>query len=51
MHISSDKGKDSEDPKVLNRYPSLQQFQDVFPINISNLLPHREVEFSIELVP
>ena len=35
VHISSDKGKDVEDAKVLRRYPILQQFQDVFPVDIS----------------
>lgn len=48
VHVSSDKGKDVE---VLKRYPILQQFQDIFPAEISELPPHREVDFSIELVP
>eukprot|EP00253_Pinus_taeda_P011025 PITA_11025 len=47
VHISSDKGNDIEDAKVLKRYLVLQQF--AFPIDISEFLPHREVEFSIEL--
>ena len=51
VHISSDKGKDVEDAKVLSRYPILQQFQDVFPTNISKFLPHSEVVFYITLVP
>eukprot|EP00253_Pinus_taeda_P026409 PITA_26409 len=50
VHISSDKGKDVEDVKVLRRYPVLQQFQDVFPAEILELPPQREVEFSIELM-
>ena len=51
MNISRDKVKEDEDVEVLSRYPILQQFQDVFPTKISELSPHREVEFSIELVP
>ncbi len=51
VHISSDKGKKVEDAYVLRRYLVLQQFQDVFPEDISEFPPHREVEFSIELVP
>lgn len=50
VHIPSDKDKDDEDAKILSMYPVLQQFQDVFPVDISELWPHREVEFSIELV-
>ena len=51
MHISSDKGKEVEDADVLRRYPILQQFQDVFLAEISKFPSHREVDFSIELVP
>lgn len=51
VHISSDKGKDVEDANVLNRYPVLQHFHDVFSIEIPNLLPHKELDFSIDLVP
>ena len=51
VHISSDKGKDVEDVKNFKKYPVLQQFLDVFRIEIPNFHPHREVEFSIELVP
>eukprot|EP00253_Pinus_taeda_P016484 PITA_16484 len=47
MHISSDNDKDVEDVEVLRRYPILQQFQDVF---LAEFSPHREVDFSIELV-
>jgi len=51
VHISSDKGKEDEDATLLKRYPVLQQFQDVFHTEISELLLHKEVVFSIELVP
>eukprot|EP00253_Pinus_taeda_P030517 PITA_30517 len=50
VHISSDKGKEVEDEGVLKGYLVLQQFQDVFPVDISELPTHREVDFSIELV-
>eukprot|EP00253_Pinus_taeda_P034505 PITA_34505 len=50
VHISSDKGKDVDDVEVFKRYLVSQQFQDVFPVEISELSAHREVEFSIELV-
>ena len=49
VHIYSDKGKEAEDAEILRRYQILQQFQDVFPTNILEFPPHREVEFSIEL--
>ena len=51
MHICSDKGKEVEDVDVFRRHPVLQQFKDVFPEDISELTPHREVEISIDLVP
>ena len=51
VHISSDKGKEVEDADALSWYQILQQFQDVFPTNISEFPPHREVEFSINFVP
>ncbi|MCY6488055.1 hypothetical protein, partial [Actinobacillus pleuropneumoniae] len=51
LHISSDKGKEVDDTDVLRRYPVLHQFQDLFPKDISEFPPHREVEFSIELAP
>ena len=50
VHISSDKGKDVEDEKIFKRYLVLQWFQDVFPVEIPEFRPHREVDFSIELV-
>eukprot|EP00253_Pinus_taeda_P036167 PITA_36167 len=51
IHISNEKGKEVEDADVLSRYPILQQFRDVFPKEISELPPHREVDFYIDLVP
>ena len=50
VHISNDKGKEVVDVKVLSRYLILQQFHDVFPTDILEFPPHREVDFSIELV-
>jgi len=51
MHIFSDKGKDVENAEVMKRYPILHPFQDVFSADISELSPHREVNFHIDLVP
>jgi len=51
VHISSDKGKEVEDADVLKKYLVLELFKDVFPKDIIELLPHREVDFSIEQVP
>lgn len=51
VHVSSDEGKDVGDMSVLNKSLVLQQFQDVFPTEISGFPPHRDLEFSIELVP
>ena len=50
VHISSDKGKEVEDADVLRRYTILKQFQDVFPEDIIEFPPHREVDSSIQLV-
>lgn len=49
--ICSDKGKEVENVDVLSRYSILQLFQDVFLEDIIEFPPHREVEFSIQLVP
>ena len=49
--ISSEKGKDDEGDEVLKRYPVLQKFQDVFSTEIPEFPLHREVYFSIELMP
>jgi len=46
VHISSDKGKYVEDAKILKRYPVLQHYKDVFPIEILELPPHRELDLS-----
>ena len=51
VHISINKGKDVKDAERFKRYPVLQQFQDVFLAEIPKFPPHREVGFSIELVP
>jgi len=50
VHVSSDKGKYVADDEVFKRYLVLQQFQDVFPMEILELPPRMEVYFSIELV-
>ena len=51
MHVSNYKGKDVEEDEVLKRCPVSQEFHDMFPTDILELLPPREVDFSIELVP
>jgi len=51
VHISSEKGKEFEDEDVLRRYLVFQQLNDVFTKDIIELPPHREVDFSIKLVP
>jgi len=50
VHVSSDKGKEDEDDEVLRKCHVLRQFQDVFPAKIPKFPPHREVDFSTELV-
>lgn len=37
--------------EVLNKCSVLELYEDMFPIYISGLPPHREVNFSIELIP
>ena len=51
VHISSDKGKEVKDEDVLRRYLVLQYLKDVFPEDITEFPPHREVQFSIDSVP
>jgi len=43
VHIYSDKGKEVEDADVLSRYTVLYQCKDVFPEDITEFPPHREV--------
>jgi len=47
VNIFNDKGKDVKDAKLMKNYSILKQFQDVFPLEISNFPPHKEVDFSI----
>jgi len=47
VHISSEEGKEVEYVYALSMYPILQQFHDVFPKDITEFPPHREVDFSI----
>ena len=47
VHIFNERGKDVEDVEVLKRYLVLQQFQDIFPVEILELPTHREAEISI----
>ena len=37
--------------KNLETLPIITEFQDVFPEDVLGLPPHRDIDFSIELVP
>ena len=37
--------------QALTKIPVVQEYPDIFPEDIPELLPKREVEFSIDLVP
>ncbi|XP_074342281.1 uncharacterized protein LOC141679774 [Apium graveolens] len=41
----------SKDESRIEDYPVVKKYEDVFPDEIPGLPPHREVEFTIELVP
>jgi len=51
VHVSSNKGKEYEDDEVLRKYLVSWQFHHVFIVEILELLPQREVDFSIDLIP
>ena len=40
-----------EGGRIESAIPVVQEFEDVFSEEVSRLPPHREVEFSIDLVP
>ena len=42
--------KENETP-MLEDYPVLQEFKDVFPDEILGLSPKRDIDFTIELIP
>ncbi|XP_074323098.1 uncharacterized protein LOC141660038 [Apium graveolens] len=41
----------SKDEPHIDDYPVVREYEDVFPDELLGLPPHREVEFTIELVP
>ncbi|XP_074328441.1 uncharacterized protein LOC141666349 [Apium graveolens] len=41
----------SKDEPHIEDYPIVKEYEDVFPDELPGLPPHREVEFTIELVP
>ncbi|XP_074342902.1 uncharacterized protein LOC141680626 [Apium graveolens] len=41
----------SKDEPRIENYPVVKEYEDVFPDELPGLPPHREVEFTIELVP
>ncbi|XP_074342628.1 uncharacterized protein LOC141680249 [Apium graveolens] len=41
----------SKDEPRIEDYPVVREYEDVFPDELPGLSPHREVEFTIELVP
>ncbi|XP_074355323.1 uncharacterized protein LOC141694503 [Apium graveolens] len=41
----------SKDEPRIEDYPIVKEYEDVFPDELPGLPPHREVEFTIELVP
>ncbi|XP_074363739.1 uncharacterized protein LOC141704392 [Apium graveolens] len=41
----------SKDEPSIEDYPAVREYEDVFPDELPGLPPHREVEFTIELVP
>ncbi|XP_074328102.1 uncharacterized protein LOC141666014 [Apium graveolens] len=41
----------SKDEPRIEDYPVVREYEDVFPDELPGLPPHREVEFTIELVP
>ncbi|XP_074377145.1 uncharacterized protein LOC141718666 [Apium graveolens] len=41
----------SKDEPRIEDYPVVREYEDVFPDELPDLPPHREVEFTIELVP
>lgn len=47
VHISNEKWNDVQDDEVLRRYPILQKFQDMFPVEILELPRHEQVYFYI----
>ncbi|GKE48959.1 putative reverse transcriptase domain-containing protein [Tanacetum coccineum] len=50
-HVTTKKAEDKSEEKRLEDVPIVRDFPDVFPEDLSGLLPTRQVEFQIDLVP
>ncbi|GJS33911.1 hypothetical protein Tco_0532293 [Tanacetum coccineum] len=50
-HITAKKAEDKSEEKRLKDVPIVQDFPEVFPEDLSGILPTRQVEFQIDLVP
>ncbi|GKD86380.1 hypothetical protein Tco_1357534 [Tanacetum coccineum] len=49
--VTSKKAKDKSEEKLLEDVPIVQEFLEVFPEDLPELPPARQVEFQIDLVP
>ncbi|XP_074324025.1 uncharacterized protein LOC141660946 [Apium graveolens] len=49
-YLSFVKDTSKDEPRIED-YPVVKEYEDVFPDELPGLPPHREVEFTIELVP
>ncbi|XP_074355998.1 uncharacterized protein LOC141695667 [Apium graveolens] len=49
-HLAFVKDTSKDEPRIED-YPVVREYEDVFPDELPGLPPHREVEFTIELVP
>ncbi|GJS33914.1 polyubiquitin 3 [Tanacetum coccineum] len=49
-HITAKKAEDKSEEKQLKDVPIVQDFPEVFPEDLSGILPTRQVEFQIDLV-
>ncbi|GKG56039.1 hypothetical protein Tco_0577114, partial [Tanacetum coccineum] len=50
-HVTAKEVEDKSKKKRLEDVPIVQDFPEVFPEDLSGLLPTRQVEFQIDLVP
>ncbi|GKF35611.1 hypothetical protein Tco_0112369, partial [Tanacetum coccineum] len=50
-HITTKEAKDKLEGKQLEDMPVVRDFPEVFPKDLPGILPSREVEFQIDLVP
>ncbi|GKD36715.1 putative reverse transcriptase domain-containing protein [Tanacetum coccineum] len=50
-HVTTKETKDNSEEKRLEDIPIVRDFLKVFPEDLSGLLPTRQVEFQIDLMP